>query len=58
MAKKDFNKRTGQIYALAIQNGISEEELFKYTEMAFAFIKQKKVIKHDDSRTDSVIGIQ
>jgi hypothetical protein len=56
--KKDYLKRTGQIYALAIQNGISEEELFKYTEMAFAFIKQKKVIKHDDTRTANIVRVQ
>jgi hypothetical protein len=56
--KKDYLKRTGQIYALAIQNGISEEELFKYTEMVFAFIKQKKVIKHDDTRTANIVRIQ
>jgi hypothetical protein len=56
--KKDYLKRTGQIYALAIQNGISEEELFKYTEMAFAFIKQKKVIKHDDSRAANIVRFQ
>jgi hypothetical protein len=56
--KKDYLKRTGQIYALAIQNGISEEELFKYTEMAFAFIKPKKVIKHDDTRTANIVRVQ
>jgi hypothetical protein len=57
--KKDYLKRTGQIYALAIQNGISEEELFKYTEQAFAFIRQqKKVIKHDDSRTANIVRVQ
>jgi hypothetical protein len=56
--KKDYLKRTGQIYALAIQNGISEEELFKYTEMAFSFIKQKTVIKHDDTRTASILRVQ
>jgi hypothetical protein len=56
--KKDYLKKTGQIYALAIQNGISEEELFKYTEMAFAFIKQKKVIKHDDTRTANIVRVQ
>jgi hypothetical protein len=56
--KKDYLKRTGQIYALAIQNGIDENELFKYTEMAFAFIKQKKVIKHDDTRTANIVRVQ
>jgi hypothetical protein len=56
--KKDYLKRTGQIYALAIQNGISEEELFKYTEMVFAFIKQKKVIKHDDTIRESIVRVQ
>jgi hypothetical protein len=42
MAKKDYLKRTGQIYALAIQKGYSEEELFQYTERVFAFIYMKE----------------
>jgi hypothetical protein len=55
--KKDYLKRTGQIYALAIQNGISEEELFKYTEMAFAFIKQKGRLSNDTIR-ENIVRVQ
>jgi hypothetical protein len=58
--KKDYIKRTGQIYALAIQKGITEEELFNYTEKAFAYLylKENKVVKYDDTRRESENRIQ
>jgi type III secretory pathway component EscS len=38
MDKKEYLKRLGQIYALAIQKGWSGDELMKYTEMSFSFL--------------------
>lgn len=42
MAKKDFQKRMGQIYALAIQHGINEEDLITYANQQFMFLYEKK----------------
>lgn len=42
MPKQDFVKRMGQIYALAIQHGLSEQELNKYVEDKFSFLYNKK----------------
>jgi hypothetical protein len=36
--KKEFLKRMGQIYALAIQKGYSVDEIMKYTEMSYSFL--------------------
>jgi hypothetical protein len=63
MARKDFNKRTGAIYALAMEQGISEEELFKYTEMIFSFLYLKEGSKQkgriaNDTRTESIVRVQ
>jgi hypothetical protein len=63
MAKKDFTRRTGEIYSLAIQQGIDEDELFKYTEMIFSFLYLKEGSKQkgriaNDSRTESIVRVQ
>lgn len=48
MAKKDFQKRMGQIYALALQQGLTEDELIRYVNESFLFLyseKRQKEIK-------------
>lgn len=38
MAKKDVLKRMGQIYALALQHGLTEEEIILHLNREFAFL--------------------
>lgn len=42
MSKKEFVKRAGQIYALGIQKGYSQEEIFRKLESAFSHLYEKK----------------
>jgi hypothetical protein len=51
MSKQTFLKRCGQLYALNIQHGITEEELMKYIEESFTYLYKNKVIKNDDTKT-------
>lgn len=50
MPKKDFLKRMGQIYALGIQQGFTEEELIEYANSHFLFLynehRQKEIREH------------
>lgn len=50
--KKAYLKRMGQIYALSIQNGYTEEELFNYTEKVFGFLYKKSIDKKKDKGSD------
>lgn len=42
MSKKDFQKRMGQIYALALQHGLNEEDIMQYVNEAFLFLYSPK----------------
>lgn len=43
MAKKDFQKRVGQLYAQGIQYGYSDEQLLHFIEQTLeAFLAPKK----------------
>lgn len=53
MAKKDFLKRMGQIYALAIQHGLKEEDLFKYANEQYLFLYSEK--KQNEIKEKEVI---
>lgn len=42
MPKNDFTKRMGQIYALHIQKGGTEQELFEYTKKVYSYLYRKE----------------
>jgi hypothetical protein len=45
MGKNEYLRRIGQIYALHIQKGYTEEELLLYTEKVFSYLYRKDVDK-------------
>jgi hypothetical protein len=48
--KKDFTKRSGQLFALGVQHGFTPEELMEYLNESFMFLyskeRQKEIKKH------------
>ncbi len=47
MAKQDFQKRMGHLYALALQHGMTEQDLMVYVEGAFKFLYSEKKQKEN-----------
>lgn len=45
MSKKDVLKRVGQIYALALQHGLTDEDIILHLNREFAFLYQGEKYK-------------